>query len=186
MKTLRILIASKDIRNRYFGADADERARLHVEFKDLQLTMFKSRLASMGATSDLYNILSDWNPFSHDKTEWFDAEWMFGIEGFDIVIANPPYVGEKGHKIMFEQLKQTALGKKFYKGKMDLFYFFFHLGLNNLTNKGILSFISTNYYPTADGALKLRKDFHERTNVIELINFNEYKILNRHLASTTL
>jgi hypothetical protein len=176
----------KDIRNRYFGADADERARLQVEFKDLQLTMFKSRLASMGATSDLYNILSDWNPFSHDKTEWFDAEWMFGIEGFDIVIANPPYVGEKGHKTMFDLLKQTALGKKFYKGKMDLFYFFFHLGLNKLTDKGILSFISTNYYPTADGALKLRKDFYERTNVIELINFNEYKIFESALGQHNL
>ena len=81
----------KEIRNRYFGADADERARLQVEFKDLQLTMFKSRLASMGATSDLYNVLSDWNPFSHEKTEWLDAEWMFGLEGFDIVIGNPPY-----------------------------------------------------------------------------------------------
>ena len=176
----------KDIRNRYFGADADERSRLQVEFKDLQLTMFKSRLASMGATSDLYNILSDWNPFNHEKTEWFDSEWMFGVEGFDIVIANPPYVGEKGHKTMFEQLKKTALGQKFYKGKMDLFYFFFHLGLNNLNNEGILSFISTNYYPTADGALKLRKDFYERTNVIELINFNEYKIFESALGQHNL
>ncbi len=176
----------KEIRNRYFVADADERTRLQVEFKDLQLTMFKSRLASMGATSDLYNILSDWNPFNHEMTEWFDAEWMFGIEGFDIVIANPPYVGEKGHKTMFEQLKQTTLGKKFYKGKMDLFYLFFHLGLNNLNERGILSFISTNYYPTADGALKLRKDFHERTNVLELINFNEYKIFESALGQHNL
>ena len=177
----------KEIRNKYFGADADERARLHVEFKDLQLSMFKSRVASSGATSDLYNILSDWNPFSHEKTEWFDAEWMFGVEdGFDIVIANPPYVGEKGHKTIFDQLKQTSLGKRFYKGKMDLFYFFFHLGLDNLTDKGILSFISTNYYPTADGAVKLRKDFYERTNVIELINFSEYKIFESALGQHNL
>lgn len=166
----------KDIRNRYFGADADERARLQVEFKDLQLTMFKSRLASMGATSDLYNILSDWNPFNHEKTEWFDGEWMFGADKFDIVIANPPYLGESGHKFMFDSLKHTPIGKKFYKGKMDLFYFFFHLGLDNLRDQGILSFISTNYYPTADGAVKLRGDFYSRANVIEIINFNEYKI----------
>lgn len=166
----------KEIRNQYFGADADERSRLHVEFKDLQLSMFKSRVASGGATSDLYNILSDWNPFSHDKTEWFDAEWMFGVDGFDIVIANPPYIGESGHKAIFDKLKHTPIGKKFYKGKMDLFYLFFHLGLNNLCEQGVLSFISTNYYPTADGAIKLRKDFYDRTNVVELINFNEYKI----------
>lgn len=176
----------KEIRNQFFGADADERARLRDEFKDLQLSMVRRARDSMGATSDLYNILSDWNPFSHEETEWFDAEWMFGLEGFDIVIANPPYVGEKGHKAIFESLKNTSLGKRFYKGKMDLFYFFFHLGLDNLSGDGILSFISTNYYPTADGAVKLRKDFYERTNVIELINFNEYKVFESALGQHNL
>lgn len=177
----------KEIRNKYFGADADERSRLQLEFKDLQLAMFKSRVASSGATSDLYNVLSDWNPFGHDKTEWFDAGWMFGVEdGFDIVIANPPYVGEKGHKEIFDQLKTTSLGRSYYKGKMDLFYFFFHLGLNNLNDGGVLSFISTNYYPTADGAVNLRKDFYSRTNVIELINFNEYKIFESALGQHNL
>jgi len=172
----------KRIRNQYFGANADERARLQVEFKNLQMDMLRSRIATSGATSDLYNTLSDWDPFSHKATDWFDSEWMFGVDGFDIVIANPPYLGEKSHKSMFDKLKQTELGRKFYKGKMDLFYLFFHLGLNNIDDGGILSFISTNYYPTADGALKLRKDFHERTNVIELINFNEYKIFESALG----
>lgn len=176
----------KEIRNQYFGADAEERSRLRDEFKDLQLSMVRRARDSMGATSDLYNILSDWNPFNHENTKWFDAEWMFGVEGFDIVIANPPYVGEKGHKSIFDELKNTTLGKRFYKGKMDLFYFFFHLGLDNLTDKGILSFISTNYYPTADGAVKLRSDFYERTNVIELINFNEYKIFESALGQHNL
>lgn len=176
----------KEIRNKYFGADADERARLQVEFKDLQLSMFKSRIASSGATSDLYNVLSDWNPFTHDRTDWFDSEWMFGVDGFDIVIANPPYVGEKGHKTLFDQLKTSPFGKKYYNRKMDLFYFFFHLGLDNLNDSGILTFISTNYYPTADGAIKLRKDFYERTNVLELINFNEYKVFESALGQHNL
>lgn len=176
----------KEIRNKYFGADADERNRLQIEFKDLQHAMLKSRIASSGSTSDLYNTLSDWNPFSHDKTDWFDSEWMFGVDKFDIVIANPPYVGESGHKELFGPLKTTPLGKKFYLGKMDLFYFFFHLGLDSLTENGILSFISTNYYPTADGALKLRKDFFERANVIELINFNDYKIFESALGQHNL
>lgn len=166
----------KSIRNQYFGANADERSRLQVEFKNLQLEMVRRARDTRGATSDIYNTLSDWDPFSHKATEWFDSEWMFGVESFDIVIANPPYLGESGHKDLFRQLKHTNIGNRFYKGKMDLFYFFFHLGLDSLSEKGILSFISTNYYPTADGALKLRRDFYERTNVIELINFNEYKI----------
>jgi adenine-specific DNA-methyltransferase len=168
----------KNIRNQYFGANADERARLQVEFKNLQMDMLRSRIATSGATSDLYNTLSDWDPFSHKATDWFDAEWMFGIEGFDIVIANPPYVGEKGNKTTFDKLKPTSLGKRFYKGKMDLFYFFFHLGLDALKDGGVLTFITTNYYPTADGAIKLRKDFYERTNIVRLINFGEITVFD--------
>ncbi len=168
----------KSIRNQYFGANADERARLQVEFKNLQMDMLRSRIATSGATSDLYNTLSDWDPFSHKATEWFDAEWMFGLEGFDIVIANPPYVGEKGNKTTFDKLKPTSLGKRFYKGKMDLFYFFFHLGLDALKDGGTLTFITTNYYPTADGAIKLRKDFYERANIVRLINFGEITVFD--------
>ena len=46
--------------------------------------------------------------------------------GFDVVIGNPPYVGEKGHKEMFQEIAATSFGEKFYYGKVDLFYFFFN------------------------------------------------------------
>jgi adenine-specific DNA-methyltransferase len=168
----------KEIRNNYFGADNNERNRLKSEFQDLQMAMLESRISARDATSGLYNTLSSWRPFKHEATEWFDAEWMFGLEGFDIVIANPPYVGEKGNKTTFDELKTTSLGKRFYKGKMDLFYFFFHLGLDALKDGGVLTFITTNYYPTADGAIKLRKDFYERTNIVRLINFGEITVFD--------
>lgn len=48
--------------------------------------------------------------------------------GFDIVIGNPPYVGEKGNKEIFREIANTDLGLRFYQGKMDLFYFFFVSG----------------------------------------------------------
>ena len=98
--------------------------------------------------------------------------------GFDIVIGNPPYVGEKGNKEIFQPISKTNLGKRFYLGKMDLFYFFFHKGIDILKEKGQLAFITTNYYITADGGIKLRKDFSNRTNIKKLINFNEYKIFS--------
>ena len=108
--------------------------------------------------------------------------------GFDVVIANPPYIGEKGHKDMFRKIKKGALGK-FYLGKMDLFYFFFHLSLNITRQNAYISFITTNYYPTATGAKKLRQDFRERAVIKKLINFNELKIfegLGEHNMITIL
>jgi len=108
--------------------------------------------------------------------------------GFDVVIANPPYVGEKGHKEMFREIRQGILSK-FYQGKMDLFYFFFHLALNIGRHKAHIAFITTNYYPTATGARKLRQDFKERAIFKKLINFNELKIfegLGEHNMITIL
>lgn len=96
--------------------------------------------------------------------------------GFDIVIGNPPYVGEKGNKELFRPILSSSLGRRFYQGRVDLFYFFFHLGIDILKENGVLSFITTNYYLTADGAYNLRKDFKERTNLLKLINFNEIKV----------
>lgn len=95
--------------------------------------------------------------------------------GFDIIIGNPPYVGEKGNKEIFHPIINSSLGE-FYMGKGDLFYFFFHLGLNLLKDKGKLAYITTNYYLTADGALNLRKDLKKRSHLEKLINFNEITI----------
>jgi len=102
-------------------------------------------------------------------------------KGFDVVIANPPYVGEKGHKEIFRKVKQGLLSK-FYLGKMDYFYFFFHLALNIAKNNSSIAFITTNYYPTAMGAKKLRQDFKERAIIKNLMNFNELKIFESALG----
>ncbi|HAW59554.1 MAG TPA: hypothetical protein DCX03_11200, partial [Bacteroidales bacterium] len=121
-------------------------------------------------------MLSEWEPFSNKQCEWFDPKWMFGVtDGFDIVIANPPYLGEKGHKEIFRQIKQGTL-KEYYQGKMDIFYFFFHLSIDLGNTGSQIAFITTNYYSTATGASKLRRDFKKRTIIRKLVNFNELKI----------
>jgi adenine-specific DNA-methyltransferase len=110
--------------------------------------------------------------------------------GFDIVIGNPPYIGESGHKDIFRPIAATQFGKKYYQGKMDFFYFFFHKGIDLLNNFGELSFITTNYYLTATGAKHLRKDFKQRTKIRKLVNFNEVKVfasaLGQHNMITVL
>lgn len=133
------------------------------------------------------NILKTYQPFSHEsRAVFFDSDLMFGVEKFNVVIGNPPYVGEKGHKEIFQPIAKSSLGKRFYLGKMDLFYFFFHLGLDLLQEGGVLSFITTNYYITATGAKKLREDFKNRSTVLNLINFNELKIFESALGQHNL
>lgn len=96
--------------------------------------------------------------------------------GFDIVIGNPPYIGEKGNKDKFENIKMYEFGKKYYEGKMDYFYFFIYRGIDILKNNGVLSFITTNYFITADGAAKLRGFLRDNVCIRTIINFNECEI----------
>ena len=100
---------------------------------------------------------------------------VFDKGGFDIVIGNPPYIGVKGHREIFDKIKPSYLGQYFI-GKMDYFYFFFHLSLSILKKSGVGNFITTNYYITADGASKLRKHLHIDSEFIDLFNLGEMKL----------
>lgn len=101
---------------------------------------------------------------------------VFDEGGFDIVIGNPPYVGERGNESIFHDVAETEWGRKFYTRWMDYFYFFIHKGTDLVKDNGLLFFITTNYYFTATGGHKLRSDLRARTNILSLINFNELKI----------
>ena len=105
---------------------------------------------------------------------WFKD--IFDKGGFDIVIGNPPYIGIKGHSELFAPLRRDVAMSKYFVGKMDYFYYFFHLSLNIAKDNGNISFITTNYYLTADSAIYLRKDLKERSNLLKLVNFGELKI----------
>jgi len=55
--------------------------------------MFDMNLEKGKTMDEQTFALSDWDPFSIKRSDWFDPEWMFGIKsGFDVVIANPPYI----------------------------------------------------------------------------------------------
>jgi tRNA1(Val) A37 N6-methylase TrmN6 len=62
--------------------------------------------------------MAEWNPYDQTKpSDFFDAYWMFGVDGgFDVVIGNPPYVEHK-------KLKTATLIKnnfEVYSGTADL------------------------------------------------------------------
>lgn len=115
----------------------------------------------------------------------FFSEVFHVKKGFDVVIANPPYIGESGNKELFRKTKEGPLGE-FYLGKMDYFYFFFHLALNLAGPNGQIAFITTNYYLTAAGARKLRADFKRRALMRTLVNFNELRIFESALGQHNL
>jgi adenine-specific DNA-methyltransferase len=113
---------------------------------------------------------------------------MFGLkDGFDVVIGNPPYIGHKGGiKALFQQLKTTPLGRKFNNERMDIFYYFFHVAFSMSSSKGVVAFITTNYYLTADSAVKLRKDINDRCRLYLILNFNELKVFESAMGQHSM
>jgi adenine-specific DNA-methyltransferase len=178
----KLLNELKDMRDKYFTSTGNSRSKIVESFFKVQKEM-QSNLNTLqfGETTKAFRKLAEWDPFGVDGVDWFDPQWMFGVSEFDAVICNPPYVGEKGHKEIFREIRHSGLGK-FYQGKMDLFYFFFHLALNCAKNGAIITFITTNYFPTASGARSLRSDLRGRSSIIEIINFNELRIFESALG----
>jgi adenine-specific DNA-methyltransferase len=168
------------IRNNYFNSiKKNLKAKLQDEY--IKLTQNEDLFDSKRTKQ-----LKSYRPFDVSIcSEFYDPELHHGVSSFDIIIGNPPYIGEKGHKEIFKLVKESDLGN-YYLGKMDYFYFFFHLAINLCKPLGIISFITTNYYPTALGARKLREDFKNRAAIRRLINFNEFRIFKSALGQHNL
>lgn len=86
-------------------------------------------------------MLAKWDMFDQNaSSSYFDEEWMFGVKGgFDIVIANPPYVSSKDLDVVdkrrYKSLYSTA-NKQF-----DLYSLFIEKGINLVCAKGSTSYI---------------------------------------------
>lgn len=156
----------KEIRDMFFNASGSEREMMKLQFVQSQNKMFQ-RLISEGRRghADLTTKLTSWDPFSNKVSSWFDPEWMFGIkEGFDIVIANPPYVDSesmaKNSPEEREQYKETFTTAK---GNWDLFVPFIEKGISLLSELGHLSYIIPNKLIAAKYATTLREFISSRT-----------------------
>ncbi len=170
--------ALRDIREEYFNADNDRRTELKLEFKTLQQDMLLNTIANYQKQASLkYQLLSEWKPFESQPTTWFDPEWMFGIkDGFDIVIANPPYIQLQDKSIRAMADVYSKLGYATFAKTGDIYCLFYEAGYNNLKEGGILTYITSNKWMRAGYGEKLRGFLSSKTNPILLIDFAGQKV----------
>lgn len=169
------------LENNLFGVDINEES---VEIAQLSLWLRTARknrkLNSLNNNIKCGNSLIDDPEVAGEKAFNWQNEFpqVFAKGGFDVVIGNPPYVGEKGHSSIFENLKRIPKWKNYYRRRSNIYYFFIKQGIDLLCNNGIQSLIIPREFTTADWANKVRKEILEMTKIIEIVDFNSLKVFD--------
>jgi hypothetical protein len=135
----------KQIRFEYFSTSSKKKKeQLQKEFYELRYELFglkdlmeydrtsnkaknKAKELAYKVNIDQTNrLISSWNPFdSKSVADFFDPQWMFGVDKFDIVIGNPPYLSlEKVDKNLKQEYKKIY---KTFASRGDLYVLFMEL-----------------------------------------------------------
>ena len=121
--------------------------------------------------ADAAEKIARWDPYDQNASAgWFDAEYIFGIvDGFDIVIGNPPYVQlQKNGGELGRRYKNS--GYETYARTGDVYYLFYEKAISLLKSvTGHVCFISSNQWMRVDSGLALRS-FFESHNPVQLVN----------------
>ena len=113
--------------------------------------------------------------------EAFDFEIYFSEvfhrkAGFDVVIANPPYVRQEKIKELKPALK--VAGYECFNGTADLYVYFFERGVNLLRRNGALAYISSNSFLNSAFGQNLRRFLTSNTRIRQLIDFAETRVFD--------
>lgn len=111
--------------------------------------------------------------------EIFFSEVFHEKKGFDVAIANPPYVEHKKLKGISNLFKGRF---KTYGGTADLYVYFYEAALNILREKGILTFISSNKFIRTTYGTNLR-NLLAKYKIHNLVDFTKVHIFDALVAS---
>ena len=142
-------------------------------------TEMAEKLAENGfLTSSAANQIASWDMFNQNSAaSFFDADWMFGIkDGFDIVIANPPYIDSETMERTMPEMRRIY--RELYStasGNWDMFIVFIEKGNRLLKNNGVQSYIVPNKLVAAKYADSLRS-FMAQQNIFIIRDYGSVPV----------
>ncbi len=144
-------------RERHFHAGVrQEKLRLRRQDERLRGEL-ATELEAVGMSKSDASRIASWDPYDQNAhAEWFDPGYMFAVrDGFDVVIANPPYV-EARNSLISEAMKDAYRQQVFAdwgsvipRGS-DLLIYFFARSARLLGNDGIACLITQNAWLSTD------------------------------------
>jgi type I restriction-modification system DNA methylase subunit len=100
---------------------------------------------------------------------------VFEKGGFDIVIANPPYVRQETIKELKPALEADY---SCYTGTADLFVYFYEKSVKLLKDNGVLTFITSNKYYRSGYGEKLREFLAKKLRIVQMIDFGDAPVFD--------
>ncbi|MFA6832118.1 MAG: N-6 DNA methylase, partial [Bacteroidaceae bacterium] len=184
----------KIAKHKIFGAKTVKTKRKYRQMvNDLRLEIAEMLKECEAVGNEEAQQLASWDMFDQNASSpFFDSEWMFGVkDGFDIVIANPPYISAPDQvkdDLLNKQRKYLVASKRFetlYQ-KWDLYVPFMEYALKSLCKNGSFSMIVP--YPITNQLYGkvFRKWVMENYKIYEIVDLNGTKIFENATVSNVI
>lgn len=163
----------KIAKHKIFGAKTVKTKRKYKEAVNCIRQEIAELLRSLGAIGESEAaVLASWDMFDQNASSpFFDPEWMFDVkEGFDIVIANPPFVLLQNSSISKTEQNILKYAYQVASYKVDLYHLFIEKGYNLLKKFGVLCYINPSNFLTNNYAEKLRLFILNNCSINFIIN----------------
>ena len=173
-------------RERHFHATTRQRKR-EYQRKDRQLrAALATELQSMGTPADDAAKIAQWDPYDQNATaDWFDPNWMFGvIDGFDVVVGNPPYISHDKIPKQFKTLIKNHYQS--YEPFADVYCYFIEKALALQSKRSTLSFITSNSYLRAEYGAPIRRLLLSKNILLRMLNIEDSQVFESAIVNVAI
>lgn len=172
------LVVKKD---RYMQSHGDEKTQLYNAIKAEEAVIAEETSTIVGKGVIVWHVhfaevfISNRRKTEFDQCQNRDIKvQLYEPGGFDIVLANPPYIRQELIKDLKPRLKDVF--KDTYVGTADLYTYFYTRAVELLAPGGVLSFISSNKWFRANYGKKLRAYIAGNCRIHSITDFGELPV----------
>jgi len=155
-----------------------------LDIQDYSITRTKLLLSLLALSEGEDRESFDFNLFIGDSLIFKWEDHYDNYAGFDIIVGNPPYVCARNLDDYAKQnLKNWSVCAT---GNPDLYIPFFQIGFENLSNNGILGFITMNTFFKSVNGRALRGYFAQNQVKLRIIDFGTLQIFKSKSTYTCI
>lgn len=157
-----------------------------LDIQEYSIERTKILLSLLAISQDEDCEYFDFNLFEGNALDfdWTEVESISQNNGFDIIVGNPPYVGATKIDAESKQLlKNWSVSSS---GKSDLYIPFFQIGLENLSDNGVLGYITVNTFIKSLNGRAVRKYFSENEFDLTIIDFGGEQLFKSRSTYTCI